>query len=76
MLSNYEIEKQLGKGTYGVVYKVKKRDDNKIYVLKQISLLGLTASQKDEVKLEAKFYQKLNLSMLLNIMILSKKMQN
>ena len=40
MLSNYEIEKQLGKGTYGVVYKVKKKDDNKIYVLKQISLIG------------------------------------
>ena len=59
MLRNYEIEKQLGKGTYGVVYKVKKRDDNKIYVLKQISLLGLTASQKDEVKLEAKVLSKI-----------------
>ena len=59
MLSNYEIEKQLGKGTYGVVYKVKKRDDNKIYVLKQISLLGLTDSQKDEVKLEAKVLSKI-----------------
>ena len=53
MLSNYEIEKQLGKGTYGVVYKVKKKDDNKIYVLKQISLIGLTSAQKAEVKLEA-----------------------
>ena len=59
MLSNYEIEKQLGKGTYGVVYKVKKRDDNKIYVLKQISLVGLTSSQKDEVKLEAKVLSKI-----------------
>ena len=59
MLSNYEIEKQLGKGTYGVVYKVKKRDDNKIYVLKQISLIGLTSSQKDEVKLEAKVLSKI-----------------
>ena len=59
MLSNYIIEKQLGKGTYGVVYKVKKRDDNKIYVLKQISLLGLTSNQKDEVKLEAKVLSKI-----------------
>ena len=59
MLSNYLIEKQLGKGTYGVVYKVKKRDDNKIYVLKQISLIGLTSSQKDEVKLEAQVLSKI-----------------
>ena len=59
MLSNYIIEKQLGKGTYGVVYKVKKRDDNQIYVLKQISLIGLISSQKEEVKLEAKVLSKI-----------------
>ena len=59
MLSNYEIKEQLGKGTYGVVYKVKKKDDNKIYVLKQISLIGLTSSQKAEVKLEAKVLSKI-----------------
>ena len=59
MLSNYEIEKQLGKGTYGVVYKVKKKDDNKIYVLKQISLIGLTSAQKAEVKQEAQVLSKI-----------------
>ena len=59
MLSNYIIEKQLGKGTYGVVYKVKKKDDNKIYVLKQISLIGLTQAQKEEVKLEAQVLSKI-----------------
>ena len=59
MLSNYIIEKQLGKGTYGVVYKVKKKDDNKIYVLKQISLIGLTQEQKADVKLEAQVLSKI-----------------
>ena len=59
MLSSYIIEKQLGKGTYGVVYKVKKKEDNKIYVLKQISLLGLSPAQKAEVKLEAQVLSKI-----------------
>ena len=59
MLSNYEIEKQLGKGTYGVVYKVKKKDDNKYYVLKQIPLYGLSPQQIKEVKLEAQVLSKI-----------------
>ena len=59
MLSSYIIEKQLGKGTYGVVYKVKKKEDNKIYVLKQISLIGLTQAQKADVKLEAQVLSKI-----------------
>ena len=59
MLSSYIIEKQLGKGTYGVVYKVKKKEDNKIYVLKQISLIGLTQEQKADVKLEAQVLSKI-----------------
>ena len=54
MLKNYTIIKELGKGTYGVVYKAKKNNDNNIYVIKQISLEGLNQSQKNEVKLESK----------------------
>ena len=53
MLKHYIIEKELGKGTYGVVYKAKKKEDNKEYVIKQISLQGLNKSQKDEVKMES-----------------------
>ena len=54
MLKNYIIEKELGKGTYGIVYKAKKRDNNNVCVIKQISLSGLKQSQKEEVKLESK----------------------
>ena len=59
MLKNYIIEKELGKGTYGVVYKAKNKNDNKIYVIKQISLEGLTKPQKDEVKLESEILKKI-----------------
>ena len=59
MLKNYIIEKELGKGTYGVVYKAKNKNDNNIYVIKQISLEGLTLPQKKEVKLESEILKKI-----------------
>ena len=60
MLNNYIIEKELGKGTYGIVYIAKKKDDKNIYVIKQISLTGLSQSQKEEVKLESKILKSIN----------------
>ena len=60
MLKNYIIEKELGKGTYGIVYKATKKDDNKICVIKQISLQGLNQAQKNEVKLESEILKSIN----------------
>ena len=60
MLKNYTIEKTLGKGTYGIVYKATQKDDNKICVIKQISLQGLNQSQKKEVKLESDILKSIN----------------
>ena len=60
MLNDYIIEKKLGEGSYGVVYKIKKKNDNNIYVLKQISLKGLPENQKKEFKLEAEILSKIN----------------
>ena len=57
MIKEYKIEKKLGEGVYGIAYKVKK--DNNYYVLKQISLLGLTEPEKNDVKNEAKFLSKI-----------------
>ena len=54
MIKDYIIKERLGTGAFGVVYKVVKKSTNKIYVIKQIPLLGLTSIQKDDVKLEAK----------------------
>ena len=58
-MSDYIIEKKLGEGVYGVVYKIKKKD-NENYVLKQISLLGLSEAQKKDFKKEAEILSKIN----------------
>ena len=53
MIKNYIIQETLGKGAYGIVYKVQKKGTSDIYVIKQISLEGLTEKEKEEVKQEA-----------------------
>ena len=54
MIRNYQILGQIGKGTFGIVYKVIKENDPLIYVIKQISLSGLTDNQINQVISEAK----------------------
>ena len=54
MIKEYLIQEKLGIGSYGTVYKVTKKDTNNIYVIKQISLFGLTQEEIKDVKLEAK----------------------
>jgi len=59
-MKNYIIKSKIGTGTYGVVYKVTKKDLNKFFVLKQISLFGLPKDQIEEVQMEATILSKLN----------------
>ena len=54
MIKDYIIKSRLGIGSYGTVYKASKKNNSKIYVIKQISLLGLTEKQINEYKSEAK----------------------
>ena len=54
MIKDYIIKSRLGIGSYGTVYKVCKKNTSKVYVIKQISLLGLTEKQITEYKSEAK----------------------
>ena len=54
MIKDYEIIGKIGKGTFGIVYKVKRINDPLIYVIKQISLIGLNEEQKNQVHSEAR----------------------
>ena len=60
MIRDYIIKETLGKGAYGVVYKVEKKNTNNIYVIKQISLKGLTTKEINEVNQEAKILNLIN----------------
>ena len=60
MIKDYIIEKTLGKGSYGIVYKVQKKNTNEIYVIKQIPLKGLTTKEITEVRQEAKILSSIN----------------
>lgn len=44
-LSDFEILGQIGKGSYGVVYKCKRKLDSRVYVLKEIRLAGATKKE-------------------------------
>lgn len=37
-MKDFKVIKQVGKGSYGVVYKVKRKSDGNIYAIKTISL--------------------------------------
>ena len=54
MIKDYVIKERLGIGAFGIVYKVLKKSNNNIYVIKQIPLLGLSHQQKNEAKSESK----------------------
>ena len=56
MIKDYKINKILGKGTYALAYLVEKTESDitKNYVIKQISLEGISPLEKEEIKKEAK----------------------
>ena len=60
MIKEYIIQQTLGKGSYGIVYKVQKKNTNEIYVIKQIPLKDLSPKEINEVRQEAKILSSIN----------------
>ena len=46
-LNDFEIGKELGKGAFGSVYIVKRKQDNKIYAMKQVKIVGLSKKERN-----------------------------
>ena len=45
-MENFDIMEKLGEGSYSTVYKVKRKEDDKIYALKKVKLLNLNEKEK------------------------------
>ena len=61
-LSDFEILSQLGKGSFGFVYKVRRKSDNIIYALKKVSFSQLSQKEKanslNEIRILASLHNK------------------
>ena len=53
-MENFTIVRTLGRGSFGIVYKVIRKEDNKIYALKQVNASPDTLN---EVRLLASLFQ-------------------
>lgn len=52
-LKDYELLGEIGRGAFGVVYKVRNRRDNEIYVLKQVGIEKFDNNFKKQAEVEA-----------------------
>lgn len=58
-LTEFEIKEKLGQGSFGVVYRVVRKKDRQVYVLKQIDFSRMGRRQKQEALKEAQLMNKL-----------------
>jgi len=48
LLTRFEVQKFLGKGSYGSVYRVRRLSDNKIYALKETNVRNLSQQERQD----------------------------
>lgn len=59
-LSDFNILSELGKGSYGLVYKVRSLLDNEVYVIKKMELKHINEKQQKECWKEVSILKKVN----------------
>ncbi len=62
-MENYEIDKLIGKGSYGTVYQGRRKKDGTKCVLKKIPLTGLTNEERIEAFNEVHHTNPYNISL-------------
>ena len=58
-MNKYELGKQIGKGTFGSVYLVKRKKDGHSFVLKRMKLGNVGTKERKIVKLEVQLLERL-----------------
>lgn len=48
LFQDYEVMEVLGKGSYGKVYKARRRADGYLCVIKQVGLEGISQKEKED----------------------------
>lgn len=59
-LNDFEILGKLGSGSFGIVYKIKYKENGKIYVLKQINTSKMSYQEKKEAQKESMIHKTLD----------------
>jgi NIMA (never in mitosis gene a)-related kinase 1/4/5 len=59
-LADFEIQGKLGSGSFGIVYKIKYKEDGKIYVLKQVNTAKMSYQEKKEAQKETMIHKTLD----------------
>jgi serine/threonine protein kinase len=59
-LADFELVSELGRGTYGVVHKVRSKKDGKIYCLKRVKCGHMSPQRQREVLMEVLMLRRLN----------------
>ncbi len=59
-LADFDVLGKLGQGSFGVVYKVKRKEDGQFYVLKQIDISRMSSNQRKEAVHEATILSKMD----------------
>lgn len=59
-MKDFEIKNKLGSGSFGVVYKIKWKENGKTYVMKQVNTSKMTYSEKKEAQKETVIHKTLD----------------
>jgi len=59
-MENYELISHIGKGSFGLVSKVRRKTDGRIYVWKELNYGGMSEKEKQQLVAEVNILRELN----------------
>ena len=59
-MENYEILSQIGHGNFGKIFKIRRKQDNKILIWKELDYGQMTSKEKEQIVTEVNILRELN----------------